>query len=121
LERHQQIKPMIMSTINERNWQMFNDLRKELGLDKPLEPDVEVKVPKGRPVGSILFRISKPRPDRRKANPQRPGEMPLKAWVQIKAQELGLSIANVWLRIYDGRLPIPNKRIVNKRVIFVKP
>ncbi len=112
-----------MNTINERNWQMFYDLRKELGLDKPQPVDLEEKigVGKGRP-GIARLRTKPPKPIQyRKNDPQRPGELPLKTWVQQKAQELKVTIGCVWTRIYDGNLPIPNKRVVNSRVIFVKP
>ena len=108
-----------MSTINQRNWKTFFDIRRELNLDKIPEPDLEEKVVKhGGWHKSNMVKTDR-YTDRHVEGP-RQGEMPLGKWVRKKAEQLGLSADTIWARIYDGNLKVPNKRVVNSRVIFVK-
>lgn len=114
------------TTINQRNWQTFFDIRRELGLDKIPEPDLEEKVISGTGNGRGMPGVCKPRRSmkpivyRKKPSPQRPGEITFKQWVMMKAEEFGITLESAYDRFYHGRLKCPNKRVVNSRVIFVK-
>jgi hypothetical protein len=53
-------------------------------------------------------------------NLPRPGEVPLKQWIWEQSEKQNVSYDNMVHRLYRGRVPYPEVRRINARVIFVK-
>lgn len=117
-----------MSTINERNWEMFREVRKELGLDKVPDPEVEppeikkfhrFRDPK---TGELIsYEHDRPKlPNLQNAFPPRPGEVCRSEWISREAARSGLTVNTVRHKLdigdYDSRITI---RKVHHRLNYI--
>ena len=113
-----------MNTINERNWQMFYEVRRECGFDKPEPVEVEeVAVTyRARPPGSATRKIdTRPGYTRRKETADekpRPGEVTMKVFIAAEAKRSGVSCNTVWHRLRGGKYGVSIRR-VNHRLIYI--
>jgi len=114
-----------MNTINERNWQMLHDIRKEIGLDKsqPVELE-EVVAPsdRARPPYSVTRKIDTRRSYTRR-NPSedekpRPGEVTMKEFIATEAARCGRSRNSIWHRINSGKYGVTIRR-VNRHLVYI--
>lgn len=108
-------------TISSESYAMLAEIKRECGLDKSCEPELDEVVvrERARPLGS-LKKTDKPR--LRKTDPRslpREGEIQLKQWVTEEAQRSGLSCGCVYDRLREGRYPVTLRR-VHARLVWVK-
>lgn len=115
-------------SITEQSWEILRDVRRELGLDKAPEPDIEEVVlhERARPPGSSMTRRDKPKaqPYRKAASSKvdlapRPSETQLKQWVTEEAKRSGLCYNTVWCRIRDGKYGVELRK-VHPKLIYVR-
>jgi len=110
-------------TINEQNWQMFWDVRRELGLDKPQPVELEEAIvrDRARPRDGGSRKIDskwvkrKPTADEQ---PQ-PGEVTMKEFLSSEAKRCGMSRNSVWYRLTEGRYGVSIRR-VNPKLVYIK-
>jgi len=115
-----------MNTINEQNWQMFWDVRRELGLDKPQPVELEEAIvrDRARPRGAGPRKIDTKQSSYVKRNltadelPQ-PGEVTMKEFLMAEAKRCRISRNSVWYRLTEGRYGVSIRR-VNPKLIYIK-
>lgn len=112
-----------MSEINDRNWQLFFEIRKELGLDKEPEPEVEeVKLrERARPIGSQIirrFHAHKQAAYKPKIDPKKKrllsGEIRLGVFVEAESKRRGLCTASIREQIAKGEYPVKVRHVSHK-------
>src|SRR5258705_982160 len=112
-----------MNTINEQNWQMFWDIRRELGLDKPQSVEVEevVVCDRGRPRDGGSRKIDSKWVKRKLTADElpQPGEVTMKEFLVAEAKRCGISRNSVWYRLTEGRYGVSIRR-VNPKLIYIK-
>lgn len=115
-----------MNTINERNWQMLHDIRKEIGLDETepveLEEVVSISYRARPPYSCNKERYSRssyvPRKPTLDEKPQ-PGEIRMKDFLIEESTRSGISQNSVWARIRQGKYGVGIRR-VNHKLVYVR-
>jgi len=112
-----------MKTINEQNWKMFWDVRRELGLDKPQPVELEESIvrDRARPRGGSSRKIDSKWVKRKSTVDElpQPGEVTMKEFLSSESKRCRISRNSVWYRLTEGRYGVSIRR-VNPKLIYIK-